>query len=350
MRLDFAHQTFRWSSEARGKAHVHCVITGFSHGGRKGTKTIFEYDDDNDDPVARSVKRINPYLIEGPDVLVDARRSPLSDGLPIVAYGNKPSDGGHLIVEDSDKPTDDPVVMKYLRRYVGAQELLHDETRWCLWLLDAHPKELSTSKFIRDRLEKVREFRLNSSAKDTRKYADEPHRFFRIPQPEVDYIGIPNLVSENRQWFTICHFSPDIIASNALYTAVDPDGFLFGILSSKMFILWLRTVGGAMKSDLRFSVAVVYNGFPLPVPSNKVRKSVIAAGQNVLQVRKQYPGTSLAELYNPLAMPSILVKAHKALDRAVDRIYRPRGTFRSDSERLSILFERYSEMSNQFIA
>lgn len=346
IKIDFAHRTFRWSSEARGAAHVHCVIVGFSLGGKAKTKTLFEYEDIGGEPIARLVTQINPYLVAAATVLVEDRSDALSAHLPAVTYGNKPSDGGYLIVEDADKPVTDPIAMKYLRRYVGARELLHNEPRWCLWLLDAQPKELLGSPFIRDRVAKVKEYREASSAADTRKYASQPARFFRIPQPKTNYIAIPRHVSETRQWFTVGHFPPSVIASDAMFTAVDPDGFLFGILSSSMFIAWLRTVGGAIKSDLRFSGLMVYNTFPLVEPSASQRESVISAGAAVLSARAKYPDTCLADLYDPLAIPGPLVEAHQKLDRAVERLYLARGTFGSESERLTTLFDLYVKLTN----
>jgi hypothetical protein len=249
-----------------------------------------------------------------------------------------------LIVKDGEQPTADAIAMKYLHRYLGARELLHDELRWCLWLLEAKPKELSGSKFIRNRVAKVREFRSKSSAEDTRRYADQPFRFFRIPQPEENYVAIPRHVSANRQWFTVGHYPPTVIASDALFTAVDPDGFLFGVLSSAMFIAWLRCIGGTIKSDLRFSGLIVYNTFPLPKPPKGRRENVIAEGAQILEVRARYPDTSLADLYDPLSIPGELVTAHQKLDRAVDRLFRPRGSFTSESQRQTELFTRYASL------
>lgn len=343
--IDFAHRTFNWSSEARGRAHVHCVIIGFSPGGRAKRRVLFEYEDINGEPTARVVPKINPYLVPAETVLVEARTRPLSRDLPTVDYGNKPSDGGHLIVEDAEQPTDDPIAMKYLRRYVGARELLHNEPRWCLWLVDAAPGEITGSRFLRERVARVRAFREASSAADTRKYANLPYRFFRIPQPDANYIAIPRHVSETRRWFTVDHFPPSVIASDALFTAVDPDGFLFGVLSSMMFITWMRTVGGAIKSDLRFSGSVVYNTFPMRPPDPKSREAIVSAGAEVLAARRQHAGACLAELYAPDAMPGPLVSAHEKLDRTVDRMFRPRGHFTSESDRLTALFQLYSELT-----
>jgi hypothetical protein len=341
LRIDFGHRTFRWSSEAKKAAHVHCVIVGFSVGGRRKSKVLYEYDHIDAEPAARVVKEINPYLVAADTVLVEDRSTPLSPHMPPVNYGNKPTDGGHLVVEDCDRPSHDPIAMKYLRRYVGAKELLHDLPRWCLWLLDADPNDLARSSFIRNRVSKVRKFRSESTAPDTKKYASQPARFFRIPQPSVPYIAIPRHVSETRQWFTVAHFPPTVIASDALFTAVDPDGLVFGILSSAMFMAWLRTVGGALKSDLRFSGLMVYNTFPLPELSETQRAAVVAAGNGVLAARSQFPNVPLANLYDPLGMPNSLVEAHRKLDRVVDQLFKDRGGFKSDSERLAALFERY---------
>lgn len=345
MEIDFAHRTFKWSSEARGTAHVHVVIVGFSPGGRAAKKTLFDYETVDGEAVARAVTEINPYLVAAPTVLVHARGKPLSMALSSVEYGNKPADGGFLVVEDGDEPTDDPIAMKYLRTYVGAKELMHSEKRSCLWLVDAQPSEIASSRFLKDRVASVRKYRQASSAPDTRKYADYPARFFRIPQPTQSYIAIPRHGSDARHWFTVARFPPSVIASDALFTAMDPDGFLFGVLSSKMFLAWMKTVGGMIKSDPRFSASVVYNPFPLPVPTKEARARIIQAGKEVAKARSEFAGTCLADLYEPSATPAKLVQAHAHLDREIDRLFRPRGFFTSNSERLEALFERYADLT-----
>ncbi len=347
--IDFAHRTFKWENEARGNAAVHCVIVGFSHGGLANEKCIYWYDSVDGEPTPRGAKTISPYLIDVKKVtLVEPRGSTriLAPTLPKVALGNMPSDDGGLVVKHKDRPLNDKIAMKYLRQYIGTNELLYNIPRWCLWLVDADPRDIRKSDFMKKRLKRVRQFRENSTAECTREKADVPHLFMRTPQPQDAYIAVPGVVSENRRWFTIGHCPPTTIASNLIYTAVDPSGFLFSVLSSSMFITWLRTIGGALESRLRFAVTVVYNTFPLPRPTDKIRKTIIVAGKDILDARNQYPDASLVDLYDPLSMPAELVKAHKRLDAKVDRLFRLPGRAipKSNDARIECLFDQYEEL------
>lgn len=347
--IDFAHRTFAWTSEARGKAHVHVVIVGFSAVGQKSRRIIFDYPDIKKDPVPETAAHINPYLLDAPDVIVESVTTPISPSLPAVQYGNKPSDGGHLIVKPEElPPTDDPAT-KYIRPFIGAHDLTHDEQRFCIWMEEPDPDAVRESEWLRTRLAAVKQFRADSTAADTQKLASRPWRFFRIPQPTVPYIAIPRHVTQTREWFTVAYESPGVIASDALFTVVDPDGFLFPILSSAMFTAWLRTVGGRIKSDLRFSGPMVYNTFPLPKLSSEQRDGIIAAGKGLISARKRHPGKHLADLYDPLSTPDNIRLAHRAIDRAVDRVFTPRGRPCTVTDRMRILFPAYEEMQGQLM-
>jgi hypothetical protein len=340
--IDFAYQTFAWTSEAKGMAHVHVVIEGFSYGvGR--TPRLFECATPRSEPKERMIRHISPYLIEGPSVVVAGRSTPISLAMVPVRYGSLPSDGGGLVVEPAEYPHDDPVAIRYLRRYVGSQELVSDEERWVIWMPDGpSPGDLDQSRFLRKRLDTVRQARESSKNPDSQALAAQPYRWFFNSQPDKPYVGIPAQVSETRRWYTVSRLSENVIASNTLYTAEDEEGFLFGILSSSMFMAWIRVVGGRLESRLRFSKSVVHNTFPLPpAPPEAQRKAVIKAGIGVLDARALYPTSSLADLYNPLATPHPLVRAHEGLDRAVDALFAPRRRFSSDADRLAFLFERY---------
>ena len=342
--IRFAHQTFAWTSEARGTAHVHVVIVGFSHGPLTAQRRLFTYARPQADAIEVAARNISPYLVEGPDVTVAGRSTPLSASMPPIHYGSLPSDGGALIVTADEYPHGDPVAQKYLRRYVGSNELLNGIQRWCLWMPDGPaPRDAQRSSFIRGRLLAVTESRLASRNPDTRDLADQPYRFFHNAQPTTAYLGIPAQVSQTRRWYTVELLGPDVIASNALYTGEDPDGFLFGLLSSAMLITWLRGIGGALKSDLRYSKSIVHNTFPLPAgfPAAK-RHAVISAGRAVRQVRKRYTGATLAELYDPLATPAELIAAHDRLDKAVDALFDDRRRKWAELARLSHLIERYA--------
>lgn len=217
----------------------------------------------------------------------------------------------------------------------------------CLWMpTGPDPGDVKRSSFLQERLETVRRYRAASTTADTRKYADRPYRFFRIPQPSVPYIGIPRHVSENHRWFTVAHLTLDVIASDAIYTALDPDGFLFGLMSSAMYIAWLRGVGGALESRLRFSNTIVHNPFPLPpaiTPAH--RKTIAAAGEKVRAAREAHAPATLGELYDPLATPPDLVVAHAGLDRTVDSLFAPRRRFATDEDRLTVLLDHYQALS-----
>ncbi len=345
IKIDFGHRTFAWTSEARNRAQVHVVIVGFSHQDRQPKRrVIFNYDTPRSEPVESVVSHINPYLLPLPDVLVESRpERPLSPALPPVAYGNKPSDGGHLIVELGALPPQGDPAWSYIRRYVGARELTHGEERYCVWMDGPDADAVRRSAWLRRRLEAVREFRLASEAADTRKTADVPWRFFRTPQPSTPFIAIPRHVTGMREWFTVALLEPDFIASDALFTAVDIDGFAFGILSSAMFGAWMRTVGGAIKSDPRFSGPMVYNTFPLPMPNPETRERVIDAGQNVSNARANHPEIPLEALYERLAVPSDVLAAHRVLDRAVDSLFATRRRYETTPDRMAVLFDAYED-------
>lgn len=346
-RIRFAHRTFSWSSEAPSAAAVHCVVVGFDRE-NVPTPRLFNYPDVKGEPIESPAKTINAYLVDGPHVLVEQRRAQLSPDLPPVTFGNMPRDGGHLVVEPAeyDSVAADPVASKYLRRYVGARELIHNTQRWCLWLVDLDPRDVGRSPILRDRLQEVAAFRSDSSAASTRDMARTPHLFGQRSQPDVHYICIPRVVSETRQYFTCSYFPPEVIASDANFKAPDPDGYLFGVISSSMFLTWQRTVGGRLKSDLRFSNTIVWNNLPLPQVDPKQRQRIIDAGRGVLAARERYPDRSLAELYSPLAMDPELIRAHDRLDAVVDRAFGATRTCSSEEERQAILFARYADLTS----
>ena len=350
-RIRFAHQTFAWTSEAPGAAAVHCVITGFDRGAphEKARPVLFTYLSPKALPEAVPVDHINPYLVEGPDIFVDKRTTPLAPILPAVRFGSKPADGGNLIVETEDYPRSaaDPIAAKYLRPFRMGREVVRGLDRWCLWMHteDFDPRDIDLSLILKERVRACATFRQGSKKKATVLGAQTAHLFQENHQPSEPYVAIPRVVSETRPFYTAAHLSEDVIAGDQLYTALDPDGFLFAIISSSMFITWQRAVGGHMKSDLRFSNKIVWNTLPLPAVSDKQRAEIISAGQGVLDARAEQPGTSLADMYNPLAMAPSLLKAHRVLDRAVDRAFGAKKPLETNEERLALLFKRYQEMT-----
>jgi restriction-modification enzyme MmeI-like protein len=366
IKIHFAHRTFAWQSEARGKAHVHVVIIGFAAFDTPN-KRIFDYeaggdswsgDEDSsrvrEEPTPRketvavsTVDNISPYLTPGPDVFITKRQKPLSN-VPETRCGNKPSDGGNLILTDEEKKQlvkQEPGVKKFLRRFTGSEEFINGNMRWCLWLVNANPSELRELPLIMERIQRVKEFREKSSAEPTRKAAKTPTLFFYISQPKTDYILIPEVSSERRPYIPIGFVSKEVISANTNFLVPEPSLYLFGVLTSAMHMAWVRQVGGRLKSDYRYSGSMVYNNYPWPEnPTIKQRTAVEAAAQKVLDVRAAFPNSTLADLYDPLSMPARLVKAHADLDRAVDLCYRP-TPFRSERQRVEYLFALYEKLT-----
>lgn len=344
IKIHFAHRTFKWSNEAKGNAAVYCVIIGFANFD-KAYKIIFEYDDIKGEPHELKVKNINPYLVDARDILISKSSDPICNVLKI-KFGNQPIDGGFLLLndlEESDAISKEPFIAKFIRKYVGSDEFINNIPRYCLWLKNANPTELRNSKFISERLQKVRDFRLNSKRKETRELADNPSQFAFISHNETDYVIIPSVSSERRKYIPIGFMPANVIASNLCLIIPDATLFNFGILTSLMHMAWVKYVCGRLESRYRYSNSIVYNNYPWPEnPTEKQTKAVEKAAQKVLDVRLEFPNCSLADLYDPLTMPPALVKAHQDLDKAVDLCYRPQP-FISDAKRMEFLFELYEK-------
>jgi len=345
IRIHYAHRTFQWNSEARGKAAVHCVIIGFGLQ-EVPEKWIFDYDTPKSEPHAVRASNINPYLVDAPDVVVAKRTAPLCH-VPPMRYGNKPTDDGNFILSETEREVmvqRDPRTAHLIRPYMGSEDFINGLRRYCLWLRGASPEELQSMPDVLTRVEKVRAFRAASSAEPTRKLAETPTLFFYISQPATQYLVVPEVSSERRKFIPIGFMSPETICSNTNYLVPEATLFHFGILSSTMHMAWTRSVCGRLKSDYRYSGSFVYNNFPWPEQANKQQTAIEAAAQAVLDVRAQFPTATLADLYDPLTMPPELVKAHQALDRAVDAAYR-KTTFKTEAERVAFLFERYQQLT-----
>ncbi|MGN7211264.1 DNA methyltransferase [Brachybacterium paraconglomeratum] len=346
--VKFAHRTFAWTSEAPGKASVHCVIVGFSRE-PAGRARLWDYrtPDGLPEPVTVSTG-VNAYLVDGPEVLATAHQSRVNPQLPPVTFGSTPRDGGHLVIKPAqyEEFTADPIASKYVRRFVGAEEILHGKDRWCLWLTDLNPADVSRSSLLRTRIEAVRQWRESSSSPDANAAAATPHLFWWRSQPDVDYLCIPSVVSERRRFFTATRLPAATISSNLVFTAPDPDGLAFAALSSSMFIAWQKSTGGRLESRLRFSSTLTWNNFPLPHLEEKDRQAMIDAGAGILAARKLRPDRTLAQAYDPLAMDDTLVKAHARLDRVVDKIMGAPRLLTSERQRQEYLFARYSELTS----
>ncbi|OQB43915.1 MAG: hypothetical protein BWY02_02939 [bacterium ADurb.Bin157] len=344
MRINFAHQTFKWSNEAAGKAAVYCVIIGFSATDRK-KKQLFLYDSVDSEPHEYIVAQINAYLVDAPNIIVESRKEPLCVVSNMVK-GSIPVDGGNLIIEDKDYAdfiTKEPAAKPYIRYLLGAEEFINNKKRYCLWLENVQPNELKSLPMIMARIDAVKRFRLASSKEATRKYAAYPSRFMEIRQPKSDYILIPRHSSESRTYVPIGFVSKDVISSDANMIIPDASLYEFGVLTSLMHMSWMRHVCGRIKSDYRYSKDIVYNNFPWPAVTPKSKKAIESAAQAVLNVRNKFPRASLGELYSPLTMPADLVKAHHSLDKAVDSAY-GKTTFKTESDRISFLFELYQQL------
>lgn len=345
-RIKFAHRTFRWDSEAPGKAAVHCVIVGFTRDTTVRPR-LFDYDRPSSAPVESSgVRTINAYLVDGANVLVTKHSRPISPELNMPMYGSKPTDGGHLIIGPAEvaQVRADPIAAKYLRPYVGARELLHNEDRWCLWLTDATGEEIHTSPVLREHVDAVRRFRAGSAAASTREYRHH-HLFRQLAPMTTDFVCIPIHVSEERPYFPVKLLPPEVIASNATFQCADPDGLQFAILSSSMFLTWQKTIGGRLESRLRFGSTLTWTTLPLPALEDAQRSRIVAAGAKVLAARALHPDRSLAQHYTALGMDPALVKAHDALDTEVDKAFGAARRCRTELERQELLFDRYAEMT-----
>ena len=349
IKIHFAHRTFSWSNEAKGKAAVHVVIIGFATFDTD-EKKIFEYEDIKGEPHQTIAVNINQYLLDAPDIIISNRSKPVC-AIPTMMYGSKPTDGGHFLLSDEEMQEMiriEPHAKNVIRPFLSAKEFLNNRNRWCLWLVDIAPAELRTMPEVMKRVELVKKFRSESKAKSTRDY---PHHtlFRQVTQPDSNYILVPLHTSENRKYIPFGFFGKEYIANNSCSTIPNAGLYHFGVLTSLMHMAWVKYVCGRLKSDYRYSKDIVYNNYPWPKKiSDKQITAVEAAAQSVLDVRAKYADSSLADLYDPLAMPPDLVKAHNALDKAVDKCYR--GTaFTSESERLEYLFMLYNQYTKPLI-
>lgn len=350
-RIKYAHRTFGWESEAPGAAAVHCVIVGFTRDGKTKPR-LFEYPSLKSDPVETpTTGLINGYLIDGPDVRVKSRTKPLSAEVGEVAYGTMPADGGHLLVSAAEHPAfaADDIAAKYLRRFVGAKELVYDADRWCLWLADASADDIRASPLLRERVQANQAWRSDQvRTGDAYKLRETPHLLRgNRTRPLKAYVCIPRHVTESRRFYTVARFAPEVIAGDANFTMDDPDGLQFGLVSSAMFMAWQRAVGGRIKSDLRFAKGLTWYTFPVPTLSEAQRAAIIAGGIAVLDARALHPQRSLAQHYDPLSMSRELLSAHATLDRAVDKAFGSSRRIEDDSARERILFQRYTEILSE---
>lgn len=343
IKIHFAHQTFKWSNEAKGKAAVYCVIVGFSNTDVKN-KEIFEYEDIKGKPrkLVEQIHNINNYLLSGETVIVSRQQTALSD-VPEMFFGNMPLDGGNFLFTDAEKEEflkQEPDAEKFILPLISAHEFLNGKKRWCLWLKDAEPNEIRALPKVMERVEAVRRFRLDSVAEGTRNKAQTPTLFNGLHRAD-SYILIPSTSSERREYIPIAFFGYNEIANNSCHIIPDATMYHFGILTSKLHMTWVRYICGRLKSDYRYSKDVVYNNFVFPEATQKQKAKIEKLAQAVLDARANHPKSTLADLYDPNTMPEDLRKAHNALDKAVDNLYGIKGD--SDSARMVKLLALYKE-------
>ncbi|MCX7049419.1 MAG: N-6 DNA methylase [Candidatus Sumerlaeota bacterium] len=380
MKIQFAHRTFAWESESRGKAHVHVVIIGFG-AFDTGRKRLYDYKTlegaSSSDTAANAEKEgistvtevanISPYLAAGPDIYLKARSRPICP-VPEIVFGNMPNDGGHLLLTPEDREEflrANPGVAKYLRRFVGAEEFINGKERWCLWLYGENPAEFMKMPGVKKRVDAVAVHRKSSRRGTTQELANAPACFGEIRHPDCSYLLIPRVSSELRRYIPIGFLRSDIIASDACLLVPGAKVYHFGILSSVMHIAWVRLVCGRLESRYRYSNKIVYNNYPWPAEPSEARRSrVEEAARRVIELRaelgdgragflpakkKGSASACLADLYSAHGMPLELYKAHRKLDIAVDRCYRTKP-FRDDWERVEFLFALYERYTAPLIA
>lgn len=346
VKIHFAHRPFGWISEARGRAHVDVVIIGFGTFDAQ-QKRLYDYVGKTSEPVVSVIKNLNPYLVEGADIWIEKRRTPISNAQPMI-YGSKPVDGGHLILSDAEKKelvARNPKISEFLRPFMGTDEFLYSVARWCIWLVDASPESWRGIDAINARVSAVREFRRASKKPKTQEQASFPSVFGELRQPRSAYLAVPEVSSEQRKYIPIGFVESDVIASNLLYTVPNATQYTFGVVSSAMHMAWMRYVAGRLESRYRYSSGLVYNNFPWPMNATPEQHETIETkAQAVLNARQQFPGATLADIYDPLSMPPALVKAHAELDRAVDICYR-REPFETERQRVEYLFVLYEKLT-----
>ncbi len=370
IKIHFAHRTFSWNNEARGNAAVHCVIIGFGLQD-VADKIIYEYDDIKGEPHAVKVSNINPYLADAANLVVLPRTNPICRVSPMV-NGSKPADGGNLILsaeEKADLIAKEPQAVVWIKSFAMGDEFINGIARYCLWLVDCPPQTLRAMPEVLKRIDAVKAMRLASAKAPTREMANFPTLFAEIRQPKTNYLALPRVSSERRVYIPIAYASSDLIAGDKLQTIPNATLFEFGVITSSMHMAWMRTTAGRLKSDFQYSAKITYNNFPWPerrsddpVANNATKnrdgvvaptKNIEAAAQAVLDARASHPDASLADLYDPLTMPANLLKAHQALDKAVDAAYgykpglsKVDGGANTDAARVAFLFERYQQLTS----
>ena len=357
LEISFAHRTFEWGSDAKGKAHVHCVIIGLSHRvNQPEMKRLFSYESIKGEPEETRFKYLSPYLFDASglkdrhSVVFASKEAPI--GIPTMAMGSKAIDGGHYIFQPKDADLlriQDPIAAKYLRPFIGAQEFLHGKDRFILALHKANPADIRNSSILKSKINAVRNYRLNSKSAGTKKLGNTPTIYHLNVLPDEAFLVFPRVTSERRVYAPIGWLQPPSIPSDATLVTLKATVWMFSTLMSLAHMAWMRTVTGRLESRYRYSIGVVYNTFPWPELDDKAKDTLTKTGQAILDARAEWPDATLADLYDPDAMPANLRKAHQANDKAVDKLYRKKP-FESERERVEHLFTLYEQLQSPVLA
>ena len=340
--IDFAHRTFRWDSEASLKAHVHCVIVGFSDAANTAPRIIY------DEGSVQKAENINAYLVEAPDIFIESNKLPLCD-VPKMTTGNRPADGGHLIIEAAEYDEfvkKEPAALPYIKHLMGSEEFINNKRRYCLWLVGVSPSVIRKMPTVMERIDLCRSARLNSPDKGRQKLADTPS-IFRETQNPAKFVVVPKVSSERRKYIPIGFLNDETIPTDLLFIIPNVEVYHFGILTSNVHMAWMRAVAGRLKSDYRYSKDIVYNNFPWPTPTPAQKERIEKTAQAILDARALYPESSLADLYDELTMPVELRKAHRANDKAVMEAYGFWGRLNSEAACVAELMKLYKALTEK---
>lgn len=339
IKINFAYRSFKWINEASNVATVYVVIIGFSY--HQGENIIFNGNE------KKRVQNINAYLLDADNIIIKSRSTPICNVVPMKS-GGKPVEGGNLIFTDKQKDEfvkKEPKSEKFFKRFTNGSSFINNKMKWCLWLVDATPNEITHMPLVKKQIEKVREFRLASKKAATRKGADYPYRFMEIKQPKSNYLLIPLTTSRNRRYIPIGYVSKDVIVNNGASFVPNASLYDFGILTSNVHMAWMRTVCGYFGPSYRYSNNIVYNNFPWPTPTDNQKAKIEETAQAILDARAKYPASSLADLYDEIAMPPELRKAHQDNDRAVMAAYGLPVKSTTESDAVAHLFKLYEQLS-----
>jgi hypothetical protein len=347
VKINYAYRTFKWNNEGRGNAAVHCVITGWSLKD-KHPKLLVDYKEDINGEGTRSyVENINPYLVNAANIVLTSVRVPIVQ-VPIIVNGSKPTDGGNLLLSEDEKDIlilKCPSSSKYIRKFLDADSFINNINRYCLWLDKVLPDELKLMPEVYSRVQAVRKMRAESNKLQTQELASVPYLFAEIRQPNCDYLAVPKVSSERRDYVPFAMVDKDTIIGDRLSYIPNANLSHFAVMTSSLHMSWMRAVCGRMKSDYNYSNKIVYNNFPWQLIGEDAVLKLIKSAQAILDARNFYPNASLADLYDPLTMPVELVKAHDANNKAVDKAYGYTGAD-DDASRVAFLFKRYEELTS----